>query len=93
MKTIKGEELTHEIETVAESITGNIFVIKTYAGDIAKELQSIIMLDGIGETVTFTDFCCGDTTHGQMKMELEEIFDLIEKYPDDFQVNEIMEEK
>lgn len=54
MKTIKGEELTHKIETVAESITGNIFLIKSYA---VKELQSILMLDGIGETVTFTDLC------------------------------------
>lgn len=89
MKTIKGEELTHKIETVAESITGNIFLIKSYA---VKELQSILMLDGIGETVTFTDLCCGETIHGEMKMELEEIFDLIEKRPDDFQVSEIMEE-
>lgn len=38
MKTIKGEELTHEIESVAESITGNIFLIKTYAVNIVKEL-------------------------------------------------------
>lgn len=92
MKTIKGEELTHEIESVAESITGNIFLIKTYSVNIVKELQSVILLDGIGETVTFTDFCCGETSHGEMKMELEEIFDLIEKHPDDFQVSEIMEE-
>ena len=92
MKTIKGEELTHEIESVAESITGNIFLIKTYSVNIVKELQSVILLDGIGETVTFTDFCCGETSHGEMKMELEEIFDLIEKRPDDFQVSEIMEE-
>lgn len=87
LQVIEGNELKHEIEWV----TDKIFLVKTYT-KVDGKIASTFFIEGVGETGTFTDIaCCGDTEHGNLKMEISNIFDLMRERPDDFQISEIID--
>lgn len=86
---IKGETLTNRVETIFTDGMGHFgLLVKTFDND--HDLCGVLYAEDIGDTATFTDFCTGDSTQGELKVSLDEVLDLIKESPDDWQVQSVM---
>lgn len=83
-----GKFNTLQIQKIADTLPDSIYIV-TVLQDYTP--TSVFYIDGVGETITYTDFSCeGTTYHGKLTKSSSEAVKIMTRNIDDFQVDDFM---